>query len=181
MSVTRGHKLISVLPTNAEEETTHRQVYLHANEPYDPPTFVNNVLYQCVNRPNAHTPTAFTWHLRFACKCAQVLKITQQNVNGLHIQHGTIHDLGKLLPCSACLAGKMRKLNHPPTKNYTDIQNLLSTVTNSPLSWTPSTANKVVNPNGRVSLDWGIINKRSKTNVKNVFALFLDTTPPVSP
>ncbi len=73
MSVTRGHKLITVMPTHAEEETTHRTVYLHSNEPYDPPTFVNNVLYQCTNRPNTHTPTAFTWHLRYGCKCAKVL------------------------------------------------------------------------------------------------------------
>jgi hypothetical protein len=168
MSVTRGHKIITILPLNAEEDTPHRQVYLHANEPYDPPTFVNNVLYQCINRPNANTPTAFTWHLRYGCKCEQVLKNTQRNVNGLHIQHGTLNDLSKLLPCSACLAGKMRKLNHPPTKSFTDIANL-------PLSWTPSTANKFVNPNDRISLDWGIINKRAKVNVKNVFALFLDT------
>jgi hypothetical protein len=69
----------------------------------------------------------------------------------------------------------MRKLNHPPNKNFTDIGNLVSSVTNSPLSWTPSTADKIVNPNDKISLDWGIINKRAKPNVKNVFALFLDT------
>ncbi len=85
-----SHKLITVLPTNADEDTAHRRVYLHANEPNDPPTFVNNLLYQCTNRPNANTPTAFTWYLRFACKCVQVLKDTQQNVNGLQIQHGTL-------------------------------------------------------------------------------------------
>ena len=175
MSVTRGHMLISVLPTHANKETTHRTVYLHENEPYDPPTFVNNVLYQCTNRPNANTPTAFTWHLRYACKCASILKWTQQHVNGLHIQHGSLHDLDKLLPCSACLAGKMRKLNHPPNKNFTDIINLTTSVINAPLSWTPSTADKFVNPNDRISLDWGIVNKKAKANVKNVFALFLDT------
>jgi hypothetical protein len=32
-----------------------------------------------------------------------------------------------------------------------------------------------VNHNETVSLDWGIINKKAKTNEKNVFALFLDT------
>jgi hypothetical protein len=32
-----------------------------------------------------------------------------------------------------------------------------------------------VNHNETVSLDWGIINKKAKSNVKNVFALFLDT------
>ena len=174
MSVTRGHKLITVMPTNAEEETTHRTVYLHPNEPYDPPTFVNNVLYQCTNRPNAHTPTAFTWHLRFGCKCVKVLQNTQQHVNGLQIRQGTLKDLGKLLPCSACLAGKMRKLNRHPVRPYTDVTNLVSSTNNSPLTWTPSTADKVVSPNHTVSVDWGIINKKSKSNVKNVFALFLD-------
>jgi hypothetical protein len=60
MSVTRGHKLITILPIRADSETTHRQIYLHNNEPYDPPAYVNNTLYQCTNRPNASTPTAFT-------------------------------------------------------------------------------------------------------------------------
>jgi hypothetical protein len=69
MSVTKGHMLISVLPTYADKETTHRQVFMHEDEPYDPPTFVNNVLYNCTNRPNANTPTAFPWHLRYGCKC----------------------------------------------------------------------------------------------------------------
>ena len=85
MSVTKGHMLMSVLPTHANKETTHRQVYLHNDEPYDPPTFVNTVLYNCTNRPNANTPTAFTWHLRYGCKCTQVLRNTQQHVIGLHI------------------------------------------------------------------------------------------------
>jgi hypothetical protein len=71
----------------------------------------------------------------------------------------------------------MRKLNHPPAKNFTEVNNL-TTVTrtiNAPLSWTPSTANKLVTHNETISIDWGIINKKAKSNVKNVFALFLDT------
>ena len=171
MSVTRGHKIIKILPTNATQETPHRIIYFHRDEPYDPPTFVNNVFFQCANRPNAQTPSTFTWHLRYACKCEAVLKLTQSHVDGLQIQQGTLHDLSKLLPCSACLAGKMRKTNKQPTKNYTEISNLL---TNSPLSWTPSTADKFVNPNHTVSVDWGIINKRNKAGSLNVFALFLD-------
>jgi hypothetical protein len=173
MSVTKGHMLISVLPTHADKETTHRQIYMHEDEPYDPPTFVNNVLYKCTNRPNANTPTAFTWHLRYGCKCTQVLRNTQQHVNGLQIHHGNLKDLDKLTPCSACLAGKMRKTNKPSTKNFTEISNLV--LNNSPLTWSPSTADKVVNPNDTVSVDWGIVNKKAKPNVKNVFALFLDT------
>jgi hypothetical protein len=79
--------------------------------------------------------------------------------------------------CSACLAGKMRKLNHPPTKGFTEVSNLITSTTtiNAPLSWTPSTEHKLVNPNEKISVDWGIINKKAKSNVKNVFALFLDT------
>ncbi len=33
MSVTKGHMLISVLPTRADKETTHRKVYMHEDEP----------------------------------------------------------------------------------------------------------------------------------------------------
>ena len=171
MSVTKGHKIIRILPTPANIETPHKTIYFHLDEPYDPPTFVNNVFYQCNNRPNAQTPSAFTWHLRFGCKCENVLKHTQNHVEGLQIRQGTLKDLSKLLPCSACLAGKMRKTNKQPHKNYTEINNL---VTNAPLSWTPSTADKIVNPNLTVSLDWGIVNKKSKPGKMNVFALFLD-------
>jgi hypothetical protein len=53
MSVTKGHKIINILPTPADQETPHRVIYLHLDEPYDPPkTYVNNVLFQCSNRPN---------------------------------------------------------------------------------------------------------------------------------
>ena len=65
----------------------------------------------------------------------------------------------------------MRKTVKQPHKNYTEANNL---VTNAPLSWTPSTSTKFVNPNHTVSVDWGIVNKRNKTGVPNVFALFLD-------
>ena len=60
MSVTKGHKLIRILPTPANQETAHRKIYVHLDEPYDSPTLSNNVFYQCSNRPNAHTPPAFT-------------------------------------------------------------------------------------------------------------------------
>ncbi len=69
----------------------------------------------------------------------------------------------------------MRKLNRPPTKNFTEATNLTSSITNSPVTWRPSTAEKRVNPNDTISVDWGIVNKKAKPNVKNVFALFLDT------
>jgi hypothetical protein len=67
----------------------------------------------------------------------------------------------------------MRKTNKPSSKNLTEVSNLI--LNNSPLTWSPSTADKFVNPNDIVSVDWGIVNKKAKPNVKNVFALFLDT------
>jgi hypothetical protein len=78
------------------------------------------------------------------------------------------------LPCSACLAGKLRKNRGQPDKNYTDIENLNNTLVNLPLSWTASTADKNVTPNRTVSIDWGIINKKTQSGKNNVFALFLD-------
>jgi hypothetical protein len=85
-----------------------------------------------------------------------------------------MNDLPKLLPCSACLAGKARKTKKQPVKNFTDTANLTTILTNAPLSWTPTTEHKVVEPNQTISLDWGIINKTSKSGTHNVFALFLD-------
>jgi hypothetical protein len=73
MSVTKGHKLIRILPTPANQDTPHRKIYFHIDEPYDPPTFANHVFYQCSNRPNAHTPPAFTWHLRCGAYPGSVL------------------------------------------------------------------------------------------------------------
>jgi hypothetical protein len=108
------------------------------------------------------------------CKCTSVLKHTQANVDGLNIRQGTLADLPKLLPCSACLAGKLRKNRGQPDKNYTDIENLNNTIANLPLSSTASTAEKNVTPNRTVSIDWGIINKRNQAGNNNVFALFLD-------
>jgi hypothetical protein len=173
MSVTKGHKIIHILPTPADQETPHRIIYLHLDEPYDPPTYVNNVLFQRSNRPNVLTPSAFTWHLRYACKSLPVLQHTQQHVEGLHIRQGSFEDLKALLPCTTCLAGKMRKSKSPPTKRFTDIENLATSLTNAPLSWSPYTADKQVNPNYSIAVDWGIINKKHKTGVNNVFALFL--------
>jgi hypothetical protein len=34
-------------------------------------------------------------------------------------------------------------------------------LTNSPLTWSPSTADKVVNSNDSTSVDWGIVNKKA--------------------
>jgi hypothetical protein len=72
-----------------------------------------------------------------------------------------------LLPCSACLAGKMKKTRKTPTTGYTEVTNLA-------VSWTPGTDKRISTPNELVSLDWGIINKKNQANVKNVFAIYLD-------
>jgi hypothetical protein len=157
MLVTKGHKIINILPTIAEQETSHKTIYFHKDEPYDLPiTFINNTLYQCSNQPNAHTPSAFTWYLRYACKCAAVLHQTQQQVDGLQIWQGTLKDLPQLLPCSACLAGKLRKNKKQPMRNYTDVTNL-PTFTNVPLSHTGSTMDINTIPNTTISVDWGAL------------------------
>jgi hypothetical protein len=167
VSVVKGHHIFRILPTNTNQHTTHRSIYAHIDYPYDPPTFVNNVLYQAVNRPNAHTPTAFVYHLRFGCKSVQVMKHTQAHVEGMQIQQGSWKALTGQLPCSACVAGKMRKTRKNPSKKFLDIANLA-------LSWNSATENKDVQRNVLISLDWGIINKKYIKDTKNVFAIFLD-------
>jgi hypothetical protein len=167
LAVTKGHNLLCILPINATKESTHRAIYLHLDQPYDPPTFLHETHYQTMNRANRHTPTAFIWHLRYACKSANVLKHSQGHVNGMSVQMGSWGHLQQLLPCSACLAGKMKKTRKTPKTRYTDMTNLA-------VSWQPGTDNKISTPNELVSLDWGIINKKNQANVNNVFALYLD-------
>ncbi len=166
MEVKKGHLIIQMLPFSPHKKTTHRTIYIHDNQPYDPPTFVNDIRYQHVNRANLQTPTAFIWHLRYACKSADVLKHTQQHVEGLTTQMGSWKQLKQLLPCSACIAAKMRKTKITPTSNYTD-------VTNCAMSWTPGEDNKTSTTNEIVSLDWAIINKKNKPKVNNLFAIYL--------
>ncbi len=157
MSVHKGHNTFHALPISPQDETAHRKIYLHLDEPYEPPTYINNVIFQLANRANLQTPTAFIWHLRYACKCVEVLKHTQENVIGMHVQLGSWPQLKQQLPCVACLAGHMRKTKKTPVTNYTDINQLA-------LSWTLGTENKNVNPNETIALDWGIINKKSQPN-----------------
>jgi hypothetical protein len=139
---------MQILPISPTKETNHRIIYLHLDQPYDPPTFVNETHYQQLNRANFHTPTAFIWRLRYACKSADVLKHTQQHVEGLNVQMGSWPQLKQLLPCSACLAGKMKmkKTKKTPMTGYTDIQNLA-------VSWLPGTDKKISTPNELVSVD----------------------------
>jgi hypothetical protein len=64
MSVIQDHNVFSILPITANDDTPHRTIYLHKNEPYEPPTYVNAAIFQHANRANLQTPTAFIWHLR---------------------------------------------------------------------------------------------------------------------
>ena len=150
MSVKRGYQIIKLLPIEADKETTHTRLYLHLSQPYDPPTFINNTLFNAANRPDAKTPLAFHFHLRMGCASEAVLKHTQHHVCGMQVQHGSWKKLKALLPCSACLAGKMRKANKATAKDFTAIENLA-------LSWTAATAKKNVRPNEIVAVDWGIL------------------------
>ena len=136
---------------------------MHENYPYDPPTFHNNA----TNRPNASTPTAFVYHLRFGCASEQVLRRTQPHVKGMEVQMNSWLQLKNHLPCDGCLAGKMRKTNKGQSSAFTPAYNLA-------LSWTPSTTDKVIIPNKEIATDWGIINKQLIQGKNNVFALFLD-------
>jgi hypothetical protein len=68
MTVRKGHQIIKLLPINAEKETPHLNILIHNREPYDPSTFINNVLFtQNANRPDvstncAHLPSPIWLH-----------------------------------------------------------------------------------------------------------------------
>ncbi len=103
MNVSKGHHVIQMNPLDAHKSTTHKEILMHENYPYDPPTFHNNA----TNRPNASTPTAFVYHLRFGCASEQVLRRTQPHVKGMEVQMNSWLQLRNHLPCDGCLAGKM--------------------------------------------------------------------------
>ncbi len=147
MTVRKGHQIIKLLPINAEKETAHPSILIHNREPYDPPTFINNVLFpQNANQPDLSTSLTLIYHLRYGCMREPVLQHTQRHVIGMNVQKGSWKRLKQQLPCSSCLAGKMRKINKAGTKDYTDLDNLA-------LSWTHNTAEKKVRPNEEVSID----------------------------
>ncbi len=77
------------------------------------------------------------------------------------------------MPCSACLAGKLNKYRKQPVRNFTDIANLANFY-NVPLSRTGATQDHNATPNTAISVDWGILNKKLKKDVNNVFLLILD-------
>ena len=164
MSVKQGHHIIRITPIDAYKPTPHKDILIHERHPYDPPTYHNNAT---TNRPNATTPTAFVYHLRYGCASEQVLKRTQAHVKGMEVQMHSWTKLKANLPCDGCLAGKMRKTNKAQSSAFTPSYNLA-------LSWTPQTKDKVIIPNRDIATDWGIINKQLLPGKNNVFALFLD-------
>jgi hypothetical protein len=131
---------------------------------YDPPTFTNHAT---TRRPDVKTPTAFLWHVRLACACKEVMQRTQRNVLGMNVQQQSWEQLDSLLPCSSCIAGKMRKTNRGLPVDYSDVKVLA-------VSRTPATQIQSNRRNETVSVDWAIVNKENLVDVYNIFALFYD-------
>jgi hypothetical protein len=123
------------------------------------------------------------WHTRLACACKEVMQRTQRNVKGMNVQQDSWKSLDTLLPCSSCVAGKMRKANSPSTQTYSDIRALTTDLLaqQNParhfgftVSQTPAATAQINQRNQIVSVGWAIVNKQSQPDVFNVFALFID-------
>ena len=108
---------------------------------------------------------------------------TQKNVIGMRVQNESWKALDTQLPCSSCVAGKMRKLNASRAASYSDLKNLTTIILASQnparhfgfaVSRTPATTAQSNERNKIVSVDWAIINKENLPDVFNVFALFYD-------
>jgi hypothetical protein len=64
MSVTREHKIVRVLPTNATQETPHRKIYFHLDEPTIPQRLL------ITSSTNALIALTFKHHPRLPGTCA---------------------------------------------------------------------------------------------------------------
>ena len=137
MNVKNGHKLLRLQPisSTAANSMNYRTITAQLSTPYDPPTYINRpekltitemLQAATTRRPNAETPTAFTWHLRMGCAGVKVLKHTHANVNGMMVQKGSWDVLTKMLPCSGCAAGKMRKSHKLKPTDFTELSNMLT-------------------------------------------------------
>jgi hypothetical protein len=98
---------------------------------------------------------------------------TQRNVLGMNVQQDSWKTLDNLLPCSACVAGKMRKANSPSTQTYSDIRALSTDLIAQlnparhhgfAVSLTPATTVQSNQRNKILSVDWAIINKQNQPN-----------------
>jgi hypothetical protein len=110
---------------------------------------------------------------------------TQKNVTGMRIQNDSWKLLGTQLPCSSCVAGKMRKSNAAKALDYSDLKTLTTTIIASQnparhygfaVSRTPATTTQSNERNKLVSVDWASIHKENVPDDFNVFALFPDAT-----
>jgi hypothetical protein len=108
---------------------------------------------------------------------------TQKNVTGMKIQNDSWKLLDTQLPCSSCVAGKMRKLNAAKALDYSDLKTLTNTIIASQnparhfgfaVSRTPATTAQSNERNKLVSVDWAITHKENVPDDFNVFALFHD-------
>jgi hypothetical protein len=99
-------------------------------------------------------------------------------------QKGSWDALAKMLPCSGCAAGKMRKLHKLEPTDFTGLSNVLAEAYHFetddkqkipvfPLSRTAATAEQVTERNKLVACDWGIVNVKSRKG-NTVFALYLN-------
>jgi hypothetical protein len=195
MNVKNEHKFLRLQPISSATANSknYRTITAQLTTPHDPPTYIkrpekltiDDMLQAATSRrPNAETPTASTWHLRMGCAGVKVLKHARVNVNGMMVQKGSWDALAKMLPCSGCAAGKMRKSHKLKPTDFTELSNMLTEACHNepddtqqipvfPLSRTAATAEQVTERNKLVACDWKIVNVKSKKG-NTVFALYLD-------
>jgi hypothetical protein len=180
MNVVEAHKILPLLPFSVLPPTNHRIIIMHKPTPYDPPSFFNHLT---TRRPDISTPTAMVWHARLACACKEVMQRTQRNSTGMQVRKDSWDQLDHLLPCSSCIAGKMRKTERALPHSYTDLKALTSKLLREEnpsrhfgfaVSRTAATNAQINMRNKEVSIDWAIVNKQNLPDAFNVFAVFYD-------
>ena len=169
--IENAHLILRMHPVDPTDSnlSPFRTVYLHQHGPYDPPTISNrqdpitNQNPITLRRPNLCTPSALRWHLRFACANYRMLKTIHSNVHGMTIQKDSWKTLNNILPCEACIAGKLRKSHHTRPTEFFPMTNLNNDIKETIKS----------EPNELVAVDWGIV-KQADRFKNTVFALYLD-------
>ena len=174
LPIHQAHPTLTLQPINPShiEDKGYRKIHVHNPGPYIPLTSAALSNLQLVNldqhatrRPDFSTPTAYRWHHRFACASEPVLRATHKATRGMMIRKDSLRQLNSLLPCEACLAGKMQKQENPSHTAYTPITNC------------PSTTNLLPQPapNGSmVCLDLGINSSHPCRHGNTCFALLMD-------
>jgi hypothetical protein len=65
LEVNKGHNIFHILPISSTKETPHRIIYLHLDQKYDPPTFLNTALeVNCASRVDIGILFVLTHHIR---------------------------------------------------------------------------------------------------------------------